>query len=266
VPAAHLPGLGSHTQAPDSTNQRQRRLRPGEATCRRPGSANEPRARNAPRQAAAASQLPAVTTLAGSPRTGPWAHKANSSGGGRLSGLALLLALLAVAGLLVATLAAPVVLATGLAAKGTADHFDALPTDLPDPVLGVDSQIFAGDGSLVGVLHGPHNRLPVRLGQISKVMEQAIVDIEDSRFYSHHGVDYKGLARAALKNTAAGGVAQGGSTLTQQYVKNVLLDAASTPDQTRRHGDSQQLRRLGVVQRPQLRQHLLPPPRRAGGG
>ena len=62
-------------------------------------------------------------------------------------------------------------------------------------------------------------------------MRQAIVDIEDSRFYSHHGVDYKGLARAALKNTQAGVTEQGGSTLTQQYVKNVLLNDAATPDQ-----------------------------------
>jgi len=149
----------------------------------------------------------------------------------RLPGLALLLALLTAAGLLVATLAVPLVLGTGLAAKSTADHFDALPTGLPDPVLGVDSRILAADGSILAVLHGPRNRVPVRIAQVAPVMRQAIVDIEDSRFYSHHGVDYKGLARAALKNTQAGVTEQGGSTLTQQYVKNVLLDEASTPDQ-----------------------------------
>jgi len=148
-----------------------------------------------------------------------------------LTGLGLLLALLAAAGLLVATIATPIVLGTGLAAKTTADHFDGLPTDLPDPVLGIDSKIVAADGSPIATLHGTENRLPVRIDQVPKVMQQAIVDIEDSRFYEHHGVDYKGLARAALKNTEAGGVQQGGSTLTQQYVKNVLLDAASTPDQ-----------------------------------
>jgi len=153
------------------------------------------------------------------------------SAGRRLSGLALLVALLAAAGLLVATLATPLVLGTGLAAKSTADSFEALPTGLPDPVLGVDSRILASDGSLVAVLHGPQNRVPVRIEQVAPVMRQAIVDIEDSRFYSHHGVDYKGLARAALKNTQAGVTEQGGSTLTQQYVKNVLLDEASTPDQ-----------------------------------
>ncbi len=149
------------------------------------------------------------------------------SAGRRLSGLALLVALLAAAGLLVATLATPLVLGTGLAAKSTADSFEALPTGLPDPVLGVDSRILAADGSLVAVLHGPQNRVPVGIEQVAPVMRQAIVDIEDSRFYSHHGVDYKGLARAALKNTQAGVSEQGGSTLTQQYVKNVLLAEAS---------------------------------------
>jgi len=151
--------------------------------------------------------------------------------GKRLFGVGVLLTLLVAAGLLVAALAMPVLLGTGLAAKRAVGYFDALPTDLPDPVLGVDSRILAADGSVVAVLHGAHNRVPVRIGQVAPVMQQAIVDIEDSRFYAHHGVDYQGLARAALKNTAAGGVQQGGSTLTQQYVKNVLLQAASTPAQ-----------------------------------
>ena len=150
---------------------------------------------------------------------------------GRLPGLVLLLALLAAAGLLLAALAVPLVLGTGLATKSVADHFNALPTGLPDPVLGVDSRILAADGSVLAVLHGPQNRVPVGIAQVAPVMRQAIVDIEDSRFYSHHGVDYQGLARAAVKNTQAGATEQGGSTLTQQYVKNVLLEEASTPDQ-----------------------------------
>jgi len=151
--------------------------------------------------------------------------------GKRLSQLPLLLALLAAAGLMLAAGACPLVLGTGLATKSTADSFDALPTGLPDPVLGVDSRILAADGSVLAVLHGPQNRVPVGIEQVAPVMRQAIIDIEDSRFYSHHGVDYQGLARAAVKNTQAGATEQGGSTLTQQYVKNVLLDAASTPDQ-----------------------------------
>ncbi len=91
----------------------------------------------------------------------------------RLPGLALLLALLTAAGLLVATLAVPLVLGTGLAAKSTADHFDALPTGLPDPVLGVDSRILAADGSVLAVLHGPQNRVPVRIEQVAPVRSVA---------------------------------------------------------------------------------------------
>ena len=144
---------------------------------------------------------------------------------------ALLLVLLTAAGFLLAGLVAPLVVATGLTAKSAANQFLALPTDLPDPVVGLDSRVLAADGSVVAVLHGAQNRLPVTIGQVPPVMQHAIVDIEDSRFYSHHGVDYRGLARAAVTNASAGGVQQGGSTLTQQYVKNVLLDAASTPDQ-----------------------------------
>jgi len=91
----------------------------------------------------------------------------------RLPGLALLLALLTAAGLLVATLAVPLVLGTGLAAKSTADSFEALPTGLPDPVLGVDSRILAADGSVLAVLHGPQNRVPVRIEQVAPVRSAA---------------------------------------------------------------------------------------------
>ncbi len=156
---------------------------------------------------------------------------ARTRAGRQLSKLTVLLCLLGAAGLLLATLATPLVLGTRLAAKSIADNFEALPTVLPDPVLGMDSRILAADGSKVAVLHGPQNRVPVRIAQVAPVMQQAIVDIEDSRFYSHHGVDYRGLARAAVKNSQAGVTEQGGSTLTQQYVKNVLLDEAATPDQ-----------------------------------
>ncbi len=59
-------------------------------------------------------------------------------------------------------------------------------------------------------------------------MQDAIVAIEDARFYQHNGIDLQGTVRALVANTQAGGVTQGGSTITQQYVKNVLLDTAKT--------------------------------------
>jgi hypothetical protein len=58
-----------------------------------------------------------------------------------------------------------------------------------------------------------------------------VLAIEDARFYAHNGVDVKGTIRAAVENAQANGVTQGGSTLTQQYVKNALLQAATTKEE-----------------------------------
>ena len=138
-----------------------------------------------------------------------------------------MLVLALVAGLLSAAVATPLVLGAGLAAKASADHFESLPTTLPDIVFGRDSTILAADGSIIATLHGAENRVPVKISQISKVMQTAIVDIEDSRFYSHHGIDFKGLVRAAVQDSS-GTATQGGSTITQQYVKNLLLFSADS--------------------------------------
>ena len=75
-------------------------------------------------------------------------------------------------------------------------------------------------------------------------MRHAIVAIEDRRFYEHHGVDYKGIIRAALTNQESGSVTQGGSTLTQQYVKNVLLESATTPAERKAATDRSVQRKL----------------------
>ena len=63
----------------------------------------------------------------------------------------------------------------------------------------------------------------VTSGKIPDVMKQATVAVEDERFYEHHGVDYQGVARAVVENLRAGGVVQGGSTITEQYVKNAYV-------------------------------------------
>jgi membrane peptidoglycan carboxypeptidase len=146
----------------------------------------------------------------------------------RLRKVPVLLVLLLAAGLLMAAVLVPLVLGTGLVAKSSADYFNELPDELSAPVLGRDTRLLNADGSVLAVLHDPENRLPVTIKQIPQAMQTAIIDIEDSRFYSHHGVDTKGLARAAVRNGESGGVAQGGSTITQQYVKNVLLNQAAT--------------------------------------
>ena len=70
------------------------------------------------------------------------------------------------------------------------------------------------------------NRVYVPLDDIAPVMQQAIISIEDHRFYEHGPLDAIGTLRAFLTNVVAGGVTQGGSTLTQQYVKMVQIEEA----------------------------------------
>ncbi|MBW3628904.1 MAG: transglycosylase domain-containing protein, partial [Gemmatimonadetes bacterium] len=94
----------------------------------------------------------------------------------------------------------------------------------------LDGRLLARDGSLLAWLY-LENRVPVTLEQVPQHVQQAVVAIEDSRFYEHEGVDLKGMARAAVANARSGDVQQGASTLTQQYVKNALLVAADTPEE-----------------------------------
>ncbi len=86
------------------------------------------------------------------------------------------------------------------------------------------SRIQAADGSLLVRLHGSEDRAPVPLDRMSPTLRQAIVAAEDRRFWQHSGIDLRAIARAVLRNTEAAAVQQGGSTITQQYVKNVYLD------------------------------------------
>ena len=135
----------------------------------------------------------------------------------------MLLAVCAVTGLLLAGLAFPIVGSLGLVARAGAEQFDKLPTALVEPPLPQSSRILASDGSTLAVAYFNENRVVVPLKRIPKVMQNAILAIEDERFYEHNGVDLKGLVRAVVVNSTAGEVQQGGSTITQQYVKNVLI-------------------------------------------
>jgi penicillin-binding protein 1A len=133
--------------------------------------------------------------------------------------VAIVVALAVIASL--ATLPA-IMPAAGLV-KSTADHYGdipPLPGFLPKPPE--RSVILAADGSVLANLYLNEDRKIVKLKDIPKRVQQAVLAIEDSRFYEHEGVDFKGIARALLANAEAGGVSQGGSTLTQQYVKLVV--------------------------------------------
>jgi membrane peptidoglycan carboxypeptidase len=151
-------------------------------------------------------------------------------GTGRFVG-ALVVSVLA--GVLIAGLLLPVVGAAGLAAKESADDFLALPADLEPPTPSQRSAILAADGSLITYLY-LENRVPVPLEAVPMHVREALLAIEDDRFYEHNGVDVKGSLRAAVENVTSRTVQQGGSTLTQQYVKNALIVQASTQDEQQR--------------------------------
>ena len=135
----------------------------------------------------------------------------------------VLLVTCAITGLLAAGLVFPVVGSLGLVARAGAEQFDSLPSELVEPPLPQSSRIVASDGSTLAVAYFNENRVVVPLKRVPKVMRDAILAIEDERFYEHNGVDVRGLLRAVIRNSQAGEVQQGGSTITQQYVKNVLI-------------------------------------------
>ncbi|MBK5288771.1 MAG: transglycosylase domain-containing protein [Acidimicrobiia bacterium] len=98
---------------------------------------------------------------------------------------------------------------------------------LPDEQA-VSSRILWSDGSLLTRVHGVEDRDPVKLADMAKVLPRAVIAIEDARFYEHGGFDVRGIARALRDNIDKGRAAEGGSTITQQYVRAVLLSNTKT--------------------------------------
>jgi membrane peptidoglycan carboxypeptidase len=143
--------------------------------------------------------------------------------------LAKLAATIVVAGALLAGMLLPWIGGTGLVARNSASLLDALPVELTDATPAGNTRVLAADGTLLTNFY-TNNRTPVAPEQISAVMKQALVDIEDSRFYEHNGLDVQGTLRALLTNVAAGTVREGGSTLTQQLVKQTLAQTASSTE------------------------------------
>jgi penicillin-binding protein 1A len=94
-------------------------------------------------------------------------------------------------------------------------------TSLRPVSLGQNSFVYAADGSILGSIPAEKNRQPVSLEQMSPRLAEATVAIEDRRFYEHAGLDYEGIVRAAVKNIESGEIVQGGSTITQQLVRNL---------------------------------------------
>jgi penicillin-binding protein 1A len=116
------------------------------------------------------------------------------------------------------------VLALALAGSGCAYR-----VDIARPAAQAETtKVFAADGSLITTLHAEQDREEVPLSEVAPILTAAVLAIEDARFFSHKGVDLRAVARAMRANAEAGEIKEGGSTITQQYVKNVLLDSKKT--------------------------------------
>ncbi len=143
--------------------------------------------------------------------------------------IGLLLAFLLTAGLggvLTAGLVMPAVATTNVITATSVNLFDDLPTELEEVPLSEKSTVLASDGTVLAEFYY-QNRIVVPLDQISQPMRDAVIAVEDKRFYEHGGIDPTGLLRALVNNaTNSDGGTQGGSTLTQQYVKNALIQNA----------------------------------------
>ncbi|MGP3924664.1 transglycosylase domain-containing protein [Streptomyces sp. 8N616] len=134
------------------------------------------------------------------------------------------------AGAVMAGIALPAAGALGLAAKGSVEGFDEIPANLKRPPLSQKTTILDAEGDVIASVYS-RDRTVVPLKDVSPYMRKAIVAIEDARFYEHGAIDLKGILRALNKNAQDGGVSEGASTLTQQYVKNVFVEeAGNDPD------------------------------------
>ena len=92
----------------------------------------------------------------------------------------------------------------------------------------VSSQVFDSHGRLITTLHSDQNRLPIDINKVPQNLQNAFIAAEDNRFYEHIGIDPIGIFRAIFANLTHRGIAQGGSTITQQLAKNAFLSQEQT--------------------------------------
>ncbi|KQQ42662.1 MULTISPECIES: penicillin-binding protein [unclassified Nocardioides] len=152
------------------------------------------------------------------------------SSGRVLTHLGVMVAVSAVLGVVVAGLAIPFAGVLGISARNVAETMDSLPAELETEQLAQKTEITDVEGNVIATLYD-QNRVEVPLSQISRKMVKSIIAIEDSRFYQHGALDVRGTLRAFVTNQANDGNVQGGSSITQQLVKQTLLTQAKTKKQ-----------------------------------
>jgi membrane peptidoglycan carboxypeptidase len=138
-------------------------------------------------------------------------------------------------GVLVAGLFIPFAGMAGVTSNAAAVELESLPAELATPAPATRSKVLMGNGKTLAYFYD-ENRIPVRLDNIAPIMRQAQIAIEDHRYYEHGALDFKGTMRALVRNSTDGGITQGGSSITQQYVKMVQIEACQAK------GDSQCVR------------------------
>ncbi|MGH3133280.1 MAG: transglycosylase domain-containing protein [Gaiellaceae bacterium] len=94
--------------------------------------------------------------------------------------------------------------------------------------IGENTFVYAADGSLLGAIPAERNREAVRASEMSPWIRKATIAVEDRRFFEHGGVDIEGIARAAVTDLRAGEIVEGGSTITQQLVRNLYISQERT--------------------------------------
>ncbi|GAA0999057.1 transglycosylase domain-containing protein [Subtercola frigoramans] len=143
----------------------------------------------------------------------------------------------AIAGVLITAMVTPALAVTGLAANSTISVFENLPSYIKPDALSQTSSLYGKNQDGSNVLLASfyvQNRQTVGWNDISQYVKDALVSTEDPRFYVHGGIDVQSTTRALVGNFISGGIQSGASTISQQYVKNILVqraEAISDPDQ-----------------------------------
>ncbi len=133
-------------------------------------------------------------------------------------------AIVAIGAILTLGLAAGVAGTAGVLAYGSSCDLDSLRSIR----IGQNTFLYAADGSLLGSIPAERNRQPVKAEGMSLWIRKATIAVEDRRFFAHGGVDIEGIARAAVADIRAGEIVEGGSTITQQLVRNLYISRERT--------------------------------------
>jgi penicillin-binding protein 1A len=150
-----------------------------------------------------------------------------------------------------ALLSIPGIAIVAHAVGDVAHKFDAPLGPVSLPKADQRSVVLSKDGKVLATLAGAENRVVVSLKRIPLSVQQAVIAIEDAKFYEHHGVDPAGLVRALLFNVKSGGAYEGGSTITQQLIKNTLVGSERSIDRKIKEA------RLAVLLEKQMSKHQI---------